>query len=414
MSKLKSCPFCGGESKVEKVGHRTAPFRIACSRCDASSGFAATEELAALRWDCRSTQAAPVDKRHVGDSCFEGWYSEYAAKGESNPKQIARDAYAAGMGDMTPQPGLPAVVIDEALEIFEDAACKERYHMRDGVEAVMKYCGEESAQKIAWLETTVKRYQNMVDELKQRLAAPTRREEKKAFKVWAKSQKMDLTPFNNTFNSDFTSTAWDGWLARAALTGEQTEQLASSGDAVDVQVLNRLVQILESGRAYNGISQDNAEVYAAALKVILEKSDYEDGGTRFPIEPTDEILQAGFGNLYRLETSIGKNAAKQGYRQMLVAASHVLEVGCLQIDEVISWDRVVGIGMELGMKWANETGWAFFDDDKLHNYANCVAKFARKSMSEALAHEVWSAAQLTPGEGIVDGVFRVMNVLRRQ
>jgi hypothetical protein len=44
------------------------------------------------------------DRRHVGDSYFEGWYQEYAARGEKNPKQIARDAYAAGMGDTTPQP----------------------------------------------------------------------------------------------------------------------------------------------------------------------------------------------------------------------------------------------------------------------------------------------------------------------
>lgn len=36
---------------------------------------------------------------HVGDSAFENWYSGYATAGKSD-KQRARDAYAAGMGDL--------------------------------------------------------------------------------------------------------------------------------------------------------------------------------------------------------------------------------------------------------------------------------------------------------------------------
>ncbi|TBR76773.1 MAG: hypothetical protein EPN64_05995 [Burkholderiaceae bacterium] len=35
---------------------------------------------------------------HVGDSAFEGWYSSYSQAHKSD-KQLARDAYAAGMGD---------------------------------------------------------------------------------------------------------------------------------------------------------------------------------------------------------------------------------------------------------------------------------------------------------------------------
>ncbi len=31
---------------------------------------------------------------------------------------------------------------------------------------------------------------------------------------------------------------------------------------------------------------------------------------------------------------------------------------------------------------------------------------------EGLAHEVWAAAQLIPGEGIVDGIDRIVKVLR--
>jgi hypothetical protein len=37
--------------------------------------------------------------RHVGESNFEGWYQQYAARLTGNLKQTARDAYAAGMGD---------------------------------------------------------------------------------------------------------------------------------------------------------------------------------------------------------------------------------------------------------------------------------------------------------------------------
>jgi hypothetical protein len=35
--------------------------------------------------------------RHVGGSNFEGWYQDYAARITGNPKQTARDAYAAGL-----------------------------------------------------------------------------------------------------------------------------------------------------------------------------------------------------------------------------------------------------------------------------------------------------------------------------
>jgi hypothetical protein len=46
-----------------------------------------------------SRRAALDDERarHVGDSNFEGWYQDYAARITGNPKQTARDAYAAGL-----------------------------------------------------------------------------------------------------------------------------------------------------------------------------------------------------------------------------------------------------------------------------------------------------------------------------
>lgn len=54
-----------------------------------------------------TTPASPAtgDKRHVGDSKFESWYADYCRTDwPDGTKQIARDAYAAGMGDTTPQP----------------------------------------------------------------------------------------------------------------------------------------------------------------------------------------------------------------------------------------------------------------------------------------------------------------------
>jgi predicted Zn-ribbon and HTH transcriptional regulator len=37
-----------------------------------------------------------------------------------------------------------------------------------------------------------------------------------------------------------------------------------------------------------------------------------------------------------------------------------------------------------------------------------------EEIREALAHEIWAAAQLAPGEGIVDGVDRIAALLRKE
>jgi len=37
-----------------------------------------------------------------------------------------------------------------------------------------------------------------------------------------------------------------------------------------------------------------------------------------------------------------------------------------------------------------------------------------KKHIDGLAHELWAAAQLTPGEGITDGVDRIASILRKQ
>ena len=50
--------------------------------------------------------AAPLPARHVGESKFESWFSEYRP-GSSGDKQRMRDAYAAGMSDPGAAPLLP-------------------------------------------------------------------------------------------------------------------------------------------------------------------------------------------------------------------------------------------------------------------------------------------------------------------
>ena len=48
--------------------------------------------------------------------------------------------------------------------------------------------------------------------------------EREEFEAWAKTKNMDLTPFDTTFDSDFTSHAWDGWqAARRTVSDAQAE-----------------------------------------------------------------------------------------------------------------------------------------------------------------------------------------------
>lgn len=59
----------------------------------------------ALEWIENPPAAVPASYKDstpqlkIGDSSFESWYEQYAARLTGNPKQTARDAYAAGMGD---------------------------------------------------------------------------------------------------------------------------------------------------------------------------------------------------------------------------------------------------------------------------------------------------------------------------
>jgi hypothetical protein len=57
-----------------------------------------------------------------------------------------------------------------------------------------------------------------------------------------------------------------------------------------------------------------AEVRALRERVV------PNGFAVMPIEPTDELLYAGYGYHYRLETTLGKRAAKKDYAELIKAA----------------------------------------------------------------------------------------------
>jgi hypothetical protein len=190
---LKQCPFCAHPAQVtEGTGPFFGRVQVECSACRIAT-FWLEEPVARQLWNKRallsaSKPAAPMDLsaeqrqavlhhcrlylddesgrynpravltrifsiaaspaapaqsgepvRHVGDSNFEGWYQDYAACITGNPKQTARDAYAAGLNEaaqdvstgqcffcgesmdgeheadcpQSPQPSPTAVVLDE-------------------------------------------------------------------------------------------------------------------------------------------------------------------------------------------------------------------------------------------------------------------------------------------------------------
>ena len=66
---------------------------------------------------------------HVGDSAFESWFSEYHITNDMiKPKQVARDAYAAGMGDPLVAPAAPTA--QEPVSDTEIAAWAERHDIQ--------------------------------------------------------------------------------------------------------------------------------------------------------------------------------------------------------------------------------------------------------------------------------------------
>lgn len=74
--------------------------RHSSTQGDRDAAKEAVRMLAQLGDAIVAQAAQGTEIRHVGGSRFESWYSDYNVHG-AIPKQIARDAYAAGMGDQT-------------------------------------------------------------------------------------------------------------------------------------------------------------------------------------------------------------------------------------------------------------------------------------------------------------------------
>lgn len=83
--------------------------------------------------------AAPAQSgeavKHVGNSNFEGWYQEYAARITGNPKQTARDAYAAGLSEAA-QSG-EALSEDALTELYMRAQSQSRQHWIENAKLIL-------------------------------------------------------------------------------------------------------------------------------------------------------------------------------------------------------------------------------------------------------------------------------------
>jgi hypothetical protein len=78
---------------------------------------------------------APVDEIEW----LRAWLNTAQRTGIESVLQIMRrrmQKLMIGKGDLCPR---PSVELDEAVKVFEKAACHETYKMRDGVAAVLKY-----------------------------------------------------------------------------------------------------------------------------------------------------------------------------------------------------------------------------------------------------------------------------------
>lgn len=53
-ARLKPCPFCGGQPKMEILGGEGSPYRvIRCTRCKCDLYYQPTEEMAVKKWNSR-------------------------------------------------------------------------------------------------------------------------------------------------------------------------------------------------------------------------------------------------------------------------------------------------------------------------------------------------------------------------
>lgn len=64
-----------------------------------SAAVSPAEKAAVLKAAELPSYRDSTPELHVGDSSFEGWFAQQPFATQSGVKQIARDSYAAGMGD---------------------------------------------------------------------------------------------------------------------------------------------------------------------------------------------------------------------------------------------------------------------------------------------------------------------------
>jgi hypothetical protein len=85
-----------------------------------------------------------TDPRHVGDSDFEGWYAGYTPNHHGPLKQIARDAYAAGLRDVPEQAeGAGAVVPSDSkvVDLRQPKPGSREAYEAAVVKAALDLCG---------------------------------------------------------------------------------------------------------------------------------------------------------------------------------------------------------------------------------------------------------------------------------
>lgn len=92
--------------------------------------------------------------------------------------------------------------------------------------------------------------------------------DREQFEAWARTMNMDLTPYEETFDSDFTSNAWDGWQARAAFLQPVAQTWALILPDEQRVTLANLAAHLEAGSSaiFSNAASGN---YAKALRALL-------------------------------------------------------------------------------------------------------------------------------------------------
>lgn len=80
---------------------------------------------------------------HIGDSAFEDWYQRYLPNSVGH-KQIARDAYAAGMGDPLVTAATPVAAVAQPASNAMDEGC-----IRKALGHALRECDTTNAQRLA-------------------------------------------------------------------------------------------------------------------------------------------------------------------------------------------------------------------------------------------------------------------------